>query len=137
MKPGKAIAILTVPFAIIWMASMTGMCLTSYWHCKLEQPLDIHVWKPLLFLFLLFSTISAIVLLIDFFLIQNALPQIKQSRLIALLLGGSLVATFPHVLWKASGGQGVGAMVPQVDYFPSAMVGAVFALLLDRIIRYK
>ncbi|SRR5258708_866262 len=134
MKPSKAIAILTVPFAISCLVLLSGMCLTPYWDCR-GVPITLDVWQSALFILAVFSTVAAAVLYIDLLLIRKLVSRFVSYRLVILAVLGAIVATLPRILLAAFGGLGMGALLPRVEFLPFAIAGAVFALVLDRLVR--
>ena len=136
MKPGKAIAILTVPLAVLCALSFGAMCLTQYRDCRLETLGGLgEMWKPALFTFSVLLAVAVLVLYIDLVLIKHAIPRSAPYRKLLLAVCGAVVATLPRVLLAVVGGQGAQALSPQIEYLPYAVVGAVFALLLDHMTR--
>ena len=56
-------------------------------------------------------------------------------RSIVLGFSGALVAALPRIALAAFGGQGWWALLPQLDFLPFAVAGALFALVLDHLVR--
>src|SRR6266516_7580169 len=83
MRPSKAIAVLTVPFAISCLVLLSGMCLTPYWNCRGTQ-ITLDMWKPALFTLVLFSIVAAIVLYIDLLLIKGVASRMVSYRSVVL-----------------------------------------------------
>ncbi len=137
MKSSKAIAILAVPFAVCVLLLLGGMCLTPYWECGVDLSVPLaQVWRPVLFTIAVFTVLAAIVLYVDLLVITNFLSKSKtfSYRIVLVALFGGLEAAIPRIFFAAIGGQGVGALSPQVEFLPVAMAGAVFALALDRLV---
>lgn len=132
MKPGKAIAVLAVPFALSCLLLLGGMCLTPYWECSIDRPIIFADFvKPGLFILLLFVVAAAAVLYIDLLLIAQ-MPKGGTYRWVLVAATGAAVATVPRLILAAFGGQGLGALVPQFEFLPFLITGAAFALVLDR-----
>lgn len=70
MRPAKAIAILSIPFAAVSLASLSGMCLTPYWDCS-QVTLTIDLWQPALFLLVAFTVVAVVVLYVDLLLMRG------------------------------------------------------------------
>jgi hypothetical protein len=134
MRPSKAIAILTVPFAISCLVLLSGMCLTPYWDCR-QTSITLDIWKPALFTLVLFLIAAAVVLYVDLLLIRGVVARIVSYRSVVLAVVGAIVATLPRILLAAFGGQGLNALSPQLEFLPFAIAGALFAMALDRLVR--
>lgn len=132
MKSIRAVAILVVPFALMSMVLLGAMCLTPYWECKVMAPFS-SVWlAPAVFTFLVFLVGAAIVLSVDLILLAT-LPRGKW-RTTLLTSMGSVIAVLPWLVLRFLGGQGIGALNPQLEYLPLLISGALFAFLLDRMV---
>jgi hypothetical protein len=136
MKPGRAIAILTVPLALLCVLSFGAMCLTPYRDCRLEALGDLgEMWKPALITLAILLVVAALVLYLDLVLIRRVIPRSAPQRKLLIAMCGAVIATLPRILLAVVGGQGMQALSPQIEYLPFVVVGAVFALLLDRMTR--
>jgi hypothetical protein len=137
MNPTKAIVVLAVPFAIVCLVFLAGMCATPYWDCSaLSLPSNIvTLWKPALFTLALFTAFAALVLWIDSLLIRRLVKTAVTYRTSVLVVFGAVVAVLPRIVAAAFGGQGFLALSPQLEYLPFAASGALFAVVLDRLIR--
>lgn len=136
MKAPKAIAILAVPFAITPLVLLLGMCLTPYWKCWPQESLELGgIWQPALFVLGVTSIVAAVVLWVDYVLI-SAIPSLGSLRrtIVVALIGGA-AGVAPRILVAAFGGQGWGALSPQLEFLPFVISGAVFAVVLDRLTR--
>ena len=132
MSPVKAIVVLAVPFALVCLLLLSGMCLTPYWECRFEQPIVfLDLVKSGLLILLVFVVAAIAVLCIDFLLITQ-LPKVGTYRWVLIAAAGASVATVPRITLAAFGGQGLGALVPQIEFLPFFIAGGAFALLLDR-----
>jgi len=135
MKPFHAIAALTVPFALTWIALLAGLCLTPFWACGIEWPLSIsEVWKPALFIVVVLSVVAAIVLLADLLMIQVFMTKVRRYRMIGLVVVGGVIATLPRIVWGLINSEGLGAFAPQVEFLPFTLAGALFIVILARLI---
>lgn len=135
MKSVKAITVLAVPFAATALVLVGGMCLTPYWDCKFYSTSIEDLWVPALLTLLAFSVVAVIVLFVDLLVIQTVLPKAGSYRLVGIAVLGAAVATIPRIIVAAVGGQGIGALSPQVEFLPFGIAGAVFALVLDRLVK--
>lgn len=133
MKPSRAIAVLSVPFAALSLVLLGGMCLTSYWDCRLDLTFDI--WKPALFVLAVFTVAAALVLYVDLLLIKSLPNKGASHRIVLIGIVGAAVATLPRILLALFGGQGLSALSPQVEFVPFVIAGAIFAVALDRLVR--
>lgn len=136
MNAPKAIAILAVPFALATLVFLLGMCLTPYWKCWPQESLELGgIWKPALFILGVTSAVAAVVLWVDYLLI-SMIPSLQfPIRTFVVALIGAAVGVVPGILVAAFGGQGWGALSPQLEFLPFAMSGAVFEVVLDRLTR--
>jgi hypothetical protein len=135
MKSAKAIAVLAVPFAATALVLVGGMCLTPYWDCKFHSTSIANLWVPVLLALVAFSVVAAIVLFIDLLVIQRVLSRNGSHRLVIIAVLGAVIAMIPRMIVAAAGGQGIGALSPQLEFVPFGIAGAVFALVLDRLIK--
>jgi hypothetical protein len=133
MRPLRALGMLVVPFAILSMALLGGMCLTPYWECRVLEPLSSAWLAPILFTFALFVSGAAVVLYADLVLIAR-LSMVGKSRLMVVAVAGGVIAAVPWTVLHALGGQGVGALNPQLEYLPFLVSGGVFGILLDSVV---
>lgn len=134
MKSSKAIAVLAVPFAVTSLVMLSAMCLTPYWKCWPQPSFDLaELWRPLVFILAVSSALAAVILWIDLLLIKALLPTMASSRTALVAAIGGVVAVAPSIIFGAVGGQGVGALSPQLEYIPLVVAGAMFALLLDKL----
>jgi hypothetical protein len=133
MRPTKAIAVLSIPFAAVTLALLSGMCLTPYWDCS-QVPLTIELWHPALFLLVAFTVVAVVVLYVDLLLIREVIHKMGSSRLLALAVLGAITATLPRVILAAFGGLGISSVAPRFEFVPFAVAGALFAIALYKLV---
>ena len=136
MRPGKAIAILTMPFAAVCLALLSAMCVTPYWDCS-QVPLTIDLWQPTVFLLAVFSVVAALVLYVDLLLIKGLIQKMGSFRLPVLAVLGAVIATVPRTILAAFGGLGLGSLAPRYEFMPFAIAGALFALALYKLVSFE
>lgn len=135
MTRTRAIVVLSVPFAAVSLLLLASMCLSPYWQCKVTGPLTIAaIWKPAVFIFVLFTAVAVVVLCVDLVFISALAGLREHYRTLAIAAVGGIVAVVPTVVHGVFDGQGIAALSPQFEFLPFALAGAIFALALSRLI---
>lgn len=133
MRPIRAVVVLAVPLAVTWMLLLGALCVTPYWTCRVDISVPFaDAWKPILFVVAALSVVAAIVLAIDLLLVDLLPP--KGYRLVALAGAGAMIATLPRILWDLRDGTIAEAFAPQVEFLPFALAGAVFIVILAKLV---
>lgn len=133
MNPLRAVAVLTVPLALTWMVFLAAMCVTPYWTCNVDWSVPLgQAWKPVLFIAAVLSVVAAIVLAVDLLAIQLVPP--TGYRLAILAVAGGAIATVPRILWDLREVTVAEAVAPQVEFLPFTLAGAVFIVILARLV---
>jgi hypothetical protein len=136
MKPVRAIALLTVPLAVTWVVLLGAMCLTPYWTCKADWSIPLtDAWRPILFIAAVLLVVAAAVLTVDLWVVK-LLPQ-NGYGLIGLAVAGAAIATLPRILWDLPEAAITEAFAPQVEFLPFTLAGAIFIVVLARLVGRK
>ncbi|HEY1774464.1 MAG TPA: hypothetical protein VGH91_14875 [Gammaproteobacteria bacterium] len=134
----RIMALLTMSLALVWLLALSGMCITSYWECNFYPLSSIsEAWVPLTILFLVFLAVALLFLMTMSFVIRCISFDSNFLREFAVFMTGAIVGTVPGIILHMFTGQGIGALVPQIEYVPLALPSGIGSVILAYFLKNK